>query len=69
MAKFIKITTLYRGTEEEMILNVDDISCIAIGPNTIFLKEPFASGVNYVSVSSKTIEKLEAILDVQEAEE
>jgi len=67
MAKFIKTITLYRGTEEETILNVDDISRTAIGPNTIFLKEPFASGVNYVSVSSETIEKLEAVLDVQEA--
>lgn len=69
MAKFIKITTFYRGSREETILNIDDISRIATGPNMIILKEPFASGVNCVSVSSKTIEKLEAILDVQEVEE
>lgn len=69
MAKFIKIDTLYRGSIDEMILNIEDIGHISIGPNLIFLRTAFADGSNRVSVSSETIEKLKRILEVEEVEE
>lgn len=69
MAKFIKIDTLYRGSIDEMILNIEDIGHISIGPNLIFLRTVFADGSNRVSVSSETIEKLKRILEVEEVEE
>ena len=46
MAKFIKINTLYRGSIEERILNVDDISNIHIGANMISIRTPFLDGSN-----------------------
>lgn len=66
MTKFLKIDTLYPGTIDEMIVNVDDIGHISVGPNLIFLKTHFADGSNRISVSSETIEKLKRVLKVEE---
>lgn len=66
MAKFIKISTLYRGSVEEIILNVDDISNIHIGAKVISIRTPFLDGSNMLSVTEETIEKLEKLLEVVE---
>lgn len=68
MAKFIKINTLYRGSIEERILNVDDISNIHIGANMISMRTPFLDGTNNLSVTEETVEKLEKLLEVVEVE-
>lgn len=68
MAEFIKINTLYRGSVEEMILNMDDISNIHIGAKVISIRTPFLDGSNNLSVTEETIKKLERILEVVEVE-
>ena len=62
MAKFIRVTNIDQGIDIDTILNIDDIGHIAIGPNIIFVKTPFADGANRIYVRSKEIEKLEKIL-------
>lgn len=69
MGKFIKINTLYRGSVEEMILNVDDISNIHIGAKAISIRTPFLDGSNMLSVTEETIEKLEKLLEVVEVDD
>lgn len=68
MAKFIKVNTLYRGSIEEIILNVDDISNIHIGASMISIRTPFLDGSNNLLVTEETIKKLEKILEVVEVE-
>ena len=65
MEKFVKIMALYKGFDEETILNVDDIARVVIGPNIVVLKTPHADGSNQVSVKSETIEELKKILEVE----
>lgn len=62
MTKFIRVTNIAQGIDMDMILNVDDIGHIAIGPNIIFVKTPFADGTNRIYVRTETIERLEKIL-------
>lgn len=62
MAKFIRVTNIAQGVDMDTILNIDDIGHISIGPNTIFVKTPFADGTNRIYVRTKEIEKLEKIL-------
>lgn len=69
MAKFIKINTLYRGSVEERILNVDDISNIHIGANMISMRTPFLDGTNNLSVTEETVEKLKKFLEVVEVDD
>lgn len=69
MAKFIKINTLYRGSIEERILNVDDISNIHIGANMISMRTPFLDGTNNLSVTEETVEKLKKFLEVKEVDD
>lgn len=69
MAKFIKVNTLYRGSIEEIILNVDDISNIHIGASMIFIRTPFLDGSNNLSVTEETIKKLEKLLEVVEVDD
>lgn len=64
MAKFVRVTTLHFGGEEEMFLNIDDISRVAIGLNMIILKAPFGKNSNCISVTTETIGRLMSILDV-----
>ena len=66
MARFIKIKSINQGIYIDMILNIDDIGHISIGPNMIFMKTRFADNSNYICVTSETIEKLEKVLDVKE---
>lgn len=62
MAKFIRVTNIAQGVDMDTILNIDDIGHISIGPNTIFVKTPFADGTNRIYVRTEEIEKLEKIL-------
>lgn len=65
MNKFVEIETWYQGHSRIEILNIDDIGRIAVGPNIIFLKTPYADGSNMTSVSSETIKKLMDILEIK----
>lgn len=67
--KFIEINTMYQGYEENMIINVDDIARILIGPNMIILRTSYTNGNNSVSVTSETISKLKKILMTSEVTE
>ena len=67
--KFIEINTMYQGYEENMIINVDDIARILIGPNMIILRTSYTTGNNSVSVTSETISKLKKLLMTSEVTE
>lgn len=67
--KFIEINTMYQGYEEEMIVNIDDIARILIGPNMIIFRTSYTNGNNSVSVTSETINKLRIFLMVSEVTE
>ena len=69
MAKFIEVETYFQGHSHIEILNIDDIWHISVGPNLILLKTPYADGSNMARVSSKTIEKLEKLLEVVEVDD
>lgn len=69
MAKFIEVETYFQGHSHIEILNIDDIGHISVGPNLILLKTPYADGSNMARVSSKTIEKLEKLLEVVEVDD
>lgn len=62
MAKFIRVTNIAQGCDMDTILNVDDIGHISIGPNIIFVRTPFADGINRIYVRTETIEQLEKFL-------
>lgn len=67
MAKFVKIETCNRGVVEEELINIDDISRIALGPNTLFLRTPHGFGgcneYNH-SITQKSVDKLLKVLDI-----
>lgn len=65
MGKFVKIMALYKGFDEETILNVDDIARVIVGPNIVVLKTPHADGSNQISVKSETIKELEKFLEAE----
>ena len=66
MTKFISIRMWKHGYDEQVIINIDDIARISVGPNTLTLKTPFEDGSFDRTVSSETIDKLSKILNIEE---
>lgn len=66
MTKFISIRIWKHGYDEQVIINIDDIARISVGPNTLTLKTPFEDGSYDRTVSSETIDKLSKILNIEE---
>lgn len=64
MAKFVEIQSCYRGDIEYELINIDDISRIVLGPNTLFLKSPFNSPERQISITQKSVDKLLNVLEI-----
>lgn len=64
MAKFIEIESCCRGHFTDELINIDDISRIVLGPNTLFLKSPFNSPERQISITQKSVDKLLNVLDI-----
>lgn len=68
MAKFIQIQICYRGTVEDELINIEDISRIALGPNILFLRTPYGVGEHHHSITQGSVDKLLKVLDIVEEE-
>lgn len=66
MTKFISIRMWKHGYDEQVIINIDDIARVSVGPNTLTLKTPFEDGSFDRTVASETIDKLSKILNIEE---
>ena len=66
MTKFISIRMWKHGYDEQVIINIDDIARVSVGPNTLTLKTPFEDRSFDRTVSSETIDKLSKILNIEE---
>lgn len=66
MTKFISIRMWKHGYDEQVIINIDDVARVSVGPNTLTLKTPFEDGSFDRTVSSETIDKLSKILNIEE---
>lgn len=66
MAKFLKVDTRYQGEIFPEIINLDNISRIAIGPEMVFLSGMSDSSVSRVSLTSESMHKLLEQLDMEE---
>lgn len=65
MTKFISIRMWKHGYDEQVIINIDDVARVSVGPNTLTLKTPFEDGSFDRTVSSETIDKLSKILNIE----
>lgn len=43
MAKFVQIQTCEQGNTHDELINIEDISRIALGPNLLFLRTPYGN--------------------------
>ena len=66
MAKFVQIQTCYRGNIEDELINIEDISRIALGPNLLFLRTPYGNGEYRHSITQESVDKLLKVLDIVE---
>lgn len=66
MAKFVQIQTCYRGNIEDELINIEDISHIALGPNLLFLRTPYGNGEHRHSITQESVDKLLKVLDIVE---
>lgn len=66
MAKFLKVDTRYQGETFSEIINLDNISRIAIGPDIVFFSGMLDSSVSRVSLTSESMHKLLKYLDMEE---
>lgn len=66
MAKFVQIQTCYRGNIEDELINIEDISRIALGPNLLFLRTPYGNGEHRHSITQESVDKLLKVLDIVE---
>ena len=64
MAKFVEIQSCYRGHIGYELVNIDDISRIVLGSNTLFLRNPCNSPHRELSITQKSVDKLLNILDI-----
>lgn len=63
MTKFVEVSIWKHGYDEQVIINIDDIARVSVGPNTLTLKTPFEDGSFDRTVSSEAIDKLRKILN------
>lgn len=66
MAKFIRIQTCEQGNTHDELINIEDISRIALGPNLLFLRTPYGNGEYRHSITQKSVDKLLKVLDIVE---
>ncbi len=66
MTKFFKVYTRYQGETFPKIINLDNISRIAISPDIVFLSGMLDSSVSRVSLTSESMHKLLKYLDMEE---
>ena len=64
MAKFVKIQTCEQGNTHDELINIEDISRIALGPNLLFLRTPYGNGEHRHSITQKSVDKLLKVLEV-----
>ena len=66
MAKYIRIQTCEQGNTHDELINIEDISRIALGPNLLFLRTPYGNGEYRHSITQKSVDKLLKVLDIIE---
>lgn len=64
MAKFVQIQTCEQGHTHDELINIEDISRIALGPNLLFLRTPYGNGEHRHSITQKSVDKLLKVLDI-----
>lgn len=64
MAKFVQIQTCDRGHTHDELINIEDISHIALGPNILFLRTPYGNGHYNHSITQESVDKLLKVLDI-----
>lgn len=69
MAKFVQIQTCEQGHTHDELINIEDISSIALGPNLLFLRTPYGNGEHRHSITQKSVDKLLKVLDIVGEEE
>lgn len=69
MAKFVRIQTCEQGHTHDELINIEDISRIALGPNLLFLRTPYGNGEHRHSITQKSVDKLLKVLDIIGEEE
>ena len=69
MAKFVQIQTCEQGHTHDELINIEDISRIALGPNLLFLRTPYGNGEHRHSITQKSVDKLLEVLDIVGEEE
>lgn len=69
MAKFVRIQTCEQGHTHDELINIEDISRIALGPNLLFLRTPYGNGEHRHSITQKSVDKLLKVLDIVGEEE
>lgn len=69
MAKFVQIQTCEQGHTHDELINIEDISRIALGPNLLFLRTPYGNGEHRHSITQKSVDKLLKVLDIVGEEE
>lgn len=66
MAKFIQIQTCYKGNVEDELININDISRVTLGANTLYLRTPDGLGGHQHSITQDSVDKLLKVLDIAE---
>lgn len=66
MAKFIQIQTCYRGNVKDELININDISRVTLGANTLYLRTPDGLGGHQHSITKESVDKLLKVLDIAE---
>lgn len=70
MAKFVVVETCSGGIIEEELINIDDISRIVLGANSLILKTPYGFYNGHYeysrSITKKSVDKLLEVLNIIE---
>jgi hypothetical protein len=64
MAKFVRIQTCDREHTNDELINIEDISRIALGPNILFLRTPYGNGYYNHNITQESVNKLLKVLDI-----
>lgn len=69
MAKFVRIQICDRDHTHDELINIEDISRIALGPNVLFLRTPYENGYYNHNITQESVNKLLKVLDIVGGEE
>ena len=64
MAKFVRIQICDSEHTHDELINIEDISRIALGPNLLFFRTPYGNGEHRHSITQKSVDKLLKVLDI-----